>query len=304
MNSVLYAAVVIAAFLFVAVSATMNALFLSSLGRTPFESALLATVSVAGDIVKTVLPVLIMRAVMLRAWGTCTVAALMLSVVVVLSLASGTGFAALTRGSVTAARDAQSNLLASQRQDLQEAEMRMVALTAARPVSVVEADLSGTRIDRRWLWSKSCADIKSTSAQKFCAEVFRLRAELATATERDGLASRRQELRASIQNLGQAGAGTESDPQASAIAALLGVDRSLPRLVLTTSVAVVLELGSIILVLLAAGPTLRGWYAPGQEPKPVTVSANMPDQADRNHWKRQRELAKLGVQSGGDRHAR
>ena len=304
MNTILQAAVVIAALLFIAVSATMNALFLSSLGRTPFESTLFATVSVAGDIAKTVLPVLILRAVLLRAWATCAAAGAMLAVVVALSLASGTGFTALTRGSVTAAREAQTNLLSTRKQDLLEAETRMVALSAARPVSVVEGELSATRVDRRWQWSKSCADINSMSIQKFCAEVFKLRTELATGNERDGLDVRRQELRASIQSLGQAGAGTESDPQASAIAALLGVDRSLPRLVLTTSIAVVLELGSIVLVLLAAGPTLRGWYEPGQQPKPVTVLAKMPEQADRNHWKRQRELAKLGVQSGGDRHAR
>ena len=44
MNLLLLVAVALAALLFVAVSATMNALFLSSLGRTPIESRLLATV--------------------------------------------------------------------------------------------------------------------------------------------------------------------------------------------------------------------------------------------------------------------
>ena len=81
MTIALRAAMLLAAMLFIMVSATMNAIFLSSLGRTAIECALFAIISVAADIVKAVLPVLIMRAVMLRAWGQCLAAVMMLSVV-------------------------------------------------------------------------------------------------------------------------------------------------------------------------------------------------------------------------------
>ena len=47
----------------------MNALFLSSLGRSALEVGLLAAVSIASDISKAVLPVLMLRSVLLRAWG-------------------------------------------------------------------------------------------------------------------------------------------------------------------------------------------------------------------------------------------
>jgi hypothetical protein len=60
------------------------------------------------------------------------------------------------------------------------------------------------------------------------------------------------------------------------IAALFNVDKSTPRLVLTTALAVVLELGSVILILLIAGPALLGWQnhhnrAPDASQKPKLV---------------------------------
>ena len=52
MNRALHALTIFAALLFLGVSATMNALFLSSLGRTMLEVGLLAAVSLASDISK------------------------------------------------------------------------------------------------------------------------------------------------------------------------------------------------------------------------------------------------------------
>ena len=281
----------------------MNALFLSSLGRTPLEVGLFASVSMAGDIVKAVMPVVIVRAVLLRAWGHGAVAALMLLVAVAVSLASGTGFAALTRGTSTASRQASNDQLAAQQQRLQENELQLSNLNASRAVEIVEADLDGATIDRRWLTSKSCTEITLPATRQFCGDVFRLRAELATAKERSALKAQRETLRADVTALQTSGAGIDSDPQSSAIADLFGVDRKLPRLVLTTSLSVVLELGSVALVLLAAGPALRAWRDPGTEPKPAPMPAEVPLQADRSLWRRQREAAKLPMTSRGGVHA-
>jgi hypothetical protein len=103
MNFALHAMTILAALMFIAVSAIMNALFLSSLGRTPLEVGLLAAVSLASDISKAVLPVLMVRAVWLRAWGNAAAAALLLMGVVALSLASGTGFALMRTRNANAA---------------------------------------------------------------------------------------------------------------------------------------------------------------------------------------------------------
>ena len=95
----------------------------------------------------------------------------------------------------------------------------------------------------------------------------------------------------------------DSDPQSGAISELLGVDRKMPRLVLTTGLAIVLELGSLILVLLAAGPALSNWRTPGSEEKPTPMPVMVPSSADRTYWNRQRGATAIGNHQG-DRHAR
>lgn len=298
MSLVLQVTVAGAALLFIAVSATMNAMFLSSLGRTPVEVGLLGAVSIASDIVKAGLPVLIVRAVIVRAWSHCAIASVMLMVVVVLSLASGTGFAALTRNSAVTARGAQADELAARQKELREIETGIEGLAPSRQTAVVEADIAGQTIDRRWTSSNSCTEIISASARKFCTSLSVLKSELALATSRDQLTAKRSGTRSRIDVLQLAGAGGESDPQAVAIAALLGVDKSTPRLVLPVSIAVVLELGGVILVLLLAGPTLGGWREPGTALKPVLVPAEVPMSADRTHWQRQRNKAILNGNRG------
>jgi hypothetical protein len=139
--------------------------------------------------------------------------------------------------------------------------------------------------------------------RQFCSDVLKLQAERATAREREHLTATRQRLGTQIEGLQQAGAGAESDPQASAIADLLGIDRHIPRVALTSSIAIILEIGSILLVLLAAGPTLRGWREPGSEPKPELVPATLPVQADRSHWHRQRDKVRVGLFERADGHA-
>lgn len=304
MNQVLQAAVFLAAVIFVTVSATINALFLSSLGRTPLEAGLFASISLAGDLVKAVMPVLILRAILLRAWVQASVAALMLVIVVGVSLASGTGFAALTRGAATASRQAQSDQLAAARQDLQTVDGRLKDLASTRSASVIDAGVQATLIDRRWTQSKSCTELAAQSIRQYCAGLFTLKAELAMANDRFSLTAERQGLRTQIDALLAAGTSAETDPQAAAIADLLGIDRKLPRLVLTSALSIVLELGSVLLMLLAAGPTLRRWHEPGDQPVPNPQPAELPLQADRSLWRRQREAAKMAASERVERHAR
>ena len=67
-----------AAALFIAVSATMNSLFLGSLGRTPLEAGLFAAVSIAADLAKAVLPVALLAALARRLLLTALAAAALL----------------------------------------------------------------------------------------------------------------------------------------------------------------------------------------------------------------------------------
>jgi hypothetical protein len=304
MTKLVTVAIALAAALFIAVSATMNALFLSSLGRTPVEVGLLATISIGADVVKAVLPVVIAWAASKRAWLHTGMASMMLAVVVALSLASGTGFAAMTRGASTAAREAAADELAARRRDVADIETRLAALPQTSPVKVIEAELAASQSNWRWPATKSCTTVNTTAAQKFCAGMFKLRADLASASERDRLTAERRGTRARIEALQTAGAHTDADPQSTALAALFNVDKSTPRLVLTTGLAVMLELGSVVLVLLFAGPALldkRSEPPPPKLapkpvlPKPVLNPVELPPSPGRAHWQRQRNKSILNA---------
>lgn len=299
MDRALHALTIFAALLFLGVSATMNALFLSSLGRTMLEVGLLAAVSLASDISKGVLPVLMVRAVWLRAWGNAAAAVLLLIGVTALSLASGTGFAALMRDATTSTRQAHSERIAATRQELREIETRLAALMGSRGADIIEADIAALRIDRRWQISNSCAEANYPAARQYCGEVLRLQAELAAARDRDNLTAARQSKRHALEALQSVGASTDNDPQALVLGELLGLDSKSARIVLTTWTAVILELGSVIMVLLAAGLVFRRWRKPGTvEPTPI-VPAELPVQADRHHWRRQRNGMTFGAATGG-----
>ena len=284
-----------AAALFITLSAMMNALFLSSLGRTPLETCILAVVSIASDMTKAALPVVIVRTYQLRAWSHLAAAATLLLFVILLSLASGTGFAALTRGAATAAREARTDERVGRMRELRDVEARLDRLGSVRPVSVIDAEIAIAVVDRRWGLSKSCSEISGGAARQFCTDVLKLRAERMVALERDRLASQHSATLASIAGLESFASGIDGDPQAAAIAQLLGVDTATPRRVLTTFMAIVIELGSVILVLLVAGPALLRWQEPGSEPKPPAVPASLPHSKDVSHWHRRRDLSKFAL---------
>jgi len=287
-----------AALLFIAVSGAMNAHFLSSLGRTPLEAGMLGAVSIASDAAKVALPVVMMRALALRAWVHAFAAALMLVAVVGLSLASGTGFAASTRSSIVSEREAHAGRIAARQRDLADLEQRMKTLAPSRPEAVIEAELTGKRVDRQWQATTGCTSPTTQAARVFCSEVFRLRTELETAKARTVLASQRREAAIALEAMQRGAPSGESDPQAAVIAELFGVDRKLPRVVLASWTAVILELGSVIMVLLAAGPAIGGWREPGIPESAPPVPAEIPVQPDRLHWRRQRSGMTFGTTTG------
>ncbi len=280
-----------AALLFIGVSAAMNALFLSSLGRTALEVGLLASVSIAADMTKAALPVVLARAIALRAWGEAGAAALMLVCVTALSLVSGTGFAALTREAASDARIANAERVVARRTELQRIEARLAAIETVRGVDGLNLELSAAMSDRKWQTTNGCALPGSAALRAYCADVLKLKLSHAQALERVRLDDERRMARAALDRLLASGMGSDADPQASAIAALLGTDRAWPRVVIASSVTVILELGSVLLVLLLAGSALRGTRHSEAAARAPFVAAEVPPQPDRSFWLRQHGAA-------------
>lgn len=292
MSGFLTLVMAMAALLFVALSAAVNALFLSSLGRTPMEVGLLAALSIAADVAKAGLPVVVVRALTVRAWGHLISAALMLALVVTLSLASGVGFASLTRSAATSAREARAEQIGIVRRDILETEAQLQRLPPTRPASIIDTMLDGLRIERRWLATKACTEITSVQGRLFCIEMMSLNSERAQAVERARLEALRIVLREKFALLND-GMVSEIDPQSSAIGAVLGVDAATPRRALSVFLAIVIETGSVLLVFLTIGPALAGWQPPGGKPNSLPAPANIPQVNDVTRWQRSQGVAKI-----------
>ncbi len=292
MSVLLTLVMALAALLFVALSATVNALFLSSLGRTPVEISLLAALSIAADVAKAGLPVVVVRAIVARAWGHLMAATLMLAMVVALSLASGIGFAALTRSGANSARETRAEQIATVRRDLLVTDRHLQRMPETRAIAIVDAMLEGLRIDRRWVATKGCTEVSTTQGRLFCTEVTIVNSERAQAAEHAKFESIRNALRDKLVTLSDGGAG-EADPQSSAIGAVLGVDGATPRRVLSVFLAIVIETGSVLLVFLTLGPALAGWRPPGDGPIAPPQPANIPQANDVARWQRSQGIAKV-----------
>lgn len=309
MQHVLIGLAALAAVMFLLVSGTANSLFLSSLGKTALEVALLAALSIASDLAKAILPVVIMRAVMLRAWVLTGLASFFLAAAISLSLVSGLGFAATARSVAEAARDGGAAQLAARKATLADLQRERLALPASRPTAIIRGDLQAAIIDRRWGASKDCTAPQGREARLFCSQTLKLYTELATAEERVRLSVRIEHVLREIEALQAGGGSVENDPQVAVLAGLSGLGTAELKLGLTLLAALVLELGSVVLVLLVASRVLWGWKEPGEEAPAPAVPVAMPAQADRSHWQKQR--AGLGVGGmnigkgiGGDANAR
>jgi hypothetical protein len=291
--------------MFIVGSATTNALFLSSIGRTSVEAWIYGGLSIAADLAKVVLPVAIALAVTARAWLQAGLAGMLLVGVIALSLASGTGFAALTRGSVSAAREAIATKLAGLEADRAALGLRLSALTAVREPAVIGAALEAAMADRRWQATRRCTDANTPTLRQYCAEAQQLRVEQVAAAERDRLAAEERALRAKIEALSAGGATVSADPQVEALATLIGVSPGWLRAALGVMLAAVLELGAVVLVLLIAGPLLRAPakpepVRPAEPPEPEVM--RLPPQVDRTFWQRQRNRRQSTIAGGSDEH--
>ena len=235
----------------------MNWLFLSSLGKSPLEGHVLGAASAAADVLKALLPFFIAWS-----WAAGRVVASVSGTLAFLffagfSLLSAIGFAADNRGTLVDGREGISLAYSRVQASLANAEARHSALPAHRPAAVIGEELSAHRQNRRWNTTKECANATESDSRAFCAEYFRLRAELAAANESDDLAEQIASLQAESAKLRQDGAGQDSDPQVSLLSRITGQKPEPVRLALIIAVALLVEIGASLGLFLASGNRVR-----------------------------------------------
>jgi hypothetical protein len=227
-----------------------------TLGANTVDRTAYVATGIAIDALKVGLPLLAMllRANRHRALAVCAVA--MWISCTGWSTNAALGFAASTRGETVAQRIADAKARASWEATVERAERQIADLASHRPVAVVKAELhAAVVLGSVWQRTKECTDITVAESRAACAEVLRLRQELATAEAMERLESKVVAGRAQLAT--GTVAGTDADPQATALASLTGVDQVHIRAGISLLLALILEMGSALGFAIIAGSVRR-----------------------------------------------
>ena len=246
---------VLAAFVLLGASSTMNYMFASSLGRTPIEGIVLGVVVVGVDVLKAAVAVVLAVAARERRWVFFCIGGFAFVLFSALSLTASFGFSASNRSAVFGERERQNSKLAAIEVRMAELRAKLKTLSTYRPLPVVEEAIAVARVQQGWLGSKQCT-VVTKSAREFCDGFGRLRTERAAALEGNRLEDLLTAKEAEAEQLRGAGTGLASDPQAKALASSIGLDEGQVQRGLMALLAVVIEVASGLGVYLALGDSL------------------------------------------------
>ncbi len=272
MRGILSVTGIIAALLMCAVSAVMNFLFLSSLGKTPLEGQVLGAASASADVLKALLPFFIAWSWQSRRFVAAAAGSLAFAFFAGFSLLSALGFAADNRGVLAQGRDNLTNAYERVQDMRGYADAQRDALPAHRPAAIVTEEIERHRQNRRWASTNGCTDATESLSRDYCAAYFKLRAELAAAQEGVRLAGEIAALDTELAQLLTQGAGLESDPQVSLLSGITGRDKDSVRLGLIIAVALLVEIGASLGLFLATGHRTAQKEEPSSMQGPPAVS--------------------------------
>ncbi len=242
-----------AALTLIAASGLMNWVFMTSLGKSEFEQQILGAVSVAVSAFLALLPTLLLWAYRERRPLYIILGVPVFLAFGAFSLSSAVGFAAKNRGSISEDRALAAAKLAGLMQEIEEVGAKLKELPPSRPIAVLQESLRGLEQDRRWQFSKSCADATTDASRSFCKGYFELKAEAARASEAERLDKRVAGLKSESRHLEEQGAGREADNQAAVLAGFLGLQAAKVERALMLFLAVLVEIGAALGLFLATG---------------------------------------------------
>jgi hypothetical protein len=238
-----------------------------SLGKNPMDKATYATASVAADVFKMAAPLLALS-LWERRFRVLGVMGLVLWLACLSwSMASAAGFVLSSRGEAIADRAAEVATRHGWEAKVERAEDQLATLGKYRPADVIKAELASMAVAPRiWRRSRNCTDLMPEENRAACAPMLDLRKELAAAEAAERLETQLVAGRAQLATV--AVAGSVADPQASALAKLIGVDEATIRIYVALLLAALIEAGS------ALGFTLVSMATAHNPPPSAPGSAN------------------------------
>jgi hypothetical protein len=247
---------------FCAVSLGANLQYGLSLGKTPIDKTTYAAASVAADVFKMAAPLLVLSLRGQRQYTLATAGLLLWLGCVAWSMTSAVGFVLSTRGEVIAEHTAKTATRHGWEAKVERDETQLATLGRHRPSAVIKAQLAEAAVPLHiWRRSHQCSDLTIEESRSACAPVLGLRKELAAAEAAERLEAQVTAGRAELATTPVT--GSVADPQAGALARLVGLDEAAVRTGIALLLAGLIEAGS------ALGFTLVS-VATGRNPKPTT----------------------------------
>jgi hypothetical protein len=230
---------------FCAVSFGANLQYGLSLGKTPIDKTTYAAASMAADVFKMAAPLLMLSLRGQRQYTLAAAGLLLWLGCVAWSMTSAVGFVLSTRGEVIAEHATMTATRHGWEAKVERDETQLATLGRHRPSAVINAELASVAVPAHiWRRSRQCSDLTLEESRSACAPVLGLRKELAAAEAAERLEAQLVAGRAELATTPVA--GSVADPQAGALARLLGLDEAAVRTGIALLLAGLIEAGSAL----------------------------------------------------------
>jgi hypothetical protein len=243
---------VIAASVLLLVSAAMNWHFGFSLGKTELESHILGAGSVGADVLKALIPFLVLWAFKHRSWVQAFAGILVWTICTTYSMTSSLGFAAHNRADTVGERQIAATQYGDLRSQLKQVNAKLGWIPQHRSVAEVDADINAIldkRIkkgrDRGKTIGQVTKNFTNTSwySRHYGEQVLNLRKELAIAKNAEKLEAQKATLSAKLENTSTKSVIT-ADPQAAILTQITGLSTEKVQLGLIVLLSLLVEIGS------------------------------------------------------------
>lgn len=225
-------------------SVFMNYLFLSSMGKTPFEGHVFGAVSAAADILKALLPFFI-------AWGwhqrhlSVAVPGFMIWLLFAcFSLLSAIGFSAQNRSVVTEMSQDQRSLKVHFKTGIKAIKTQRTKLGSHRSINVIKEAISHHQQNIRWQSTKNCKTATVELSHRYCKDYFELRTELATSKKAKELDLALDQLRQKLEDASNHSLQLGIGAQLKLLSHFLPFSHERLEVVMTILIALLVELGA------------------------------------------------------------
>ncbi len=216
--------------------------------------AIYATASVAADVIKCTMVMVVIRLWQKRQRWLAGIGAVFGVLCLTWSLASAAGFALATREHTAAMHAATSKAIDGWTTTIRRAGAQLALVEQSRPPAVIEAELASQLVSAPiWKRTQTCTELTLPESHTPCARVLALRQEPAAAQSARALEERIGEARRHLAITPVVGAN--ADPQVAGLAAMMGAEEPTLRRALALLLAILVELGSATGFALASSAT-------------------------------------------------